>query len=134
VDWVAQFLADAEKMFSIPRAELEKFVQYMSSNPEKVQEWAEKLQIDEGDLLMLTTLYILYKTEEKVFAALSDLELKVDEAVGLASTIAANILNALPEEERRPILAQLILAIALQVEDAAIRNSLAEYARVLLAE
>jgi len=54
--------------------------------------------------------------------------------VGLASTIAANILNALPEEERRVILAQLILAIALQVEDAAIRNSLAEYARVLLAE
>lgn len=83
---------------------------------------------------MCNPLYILYKTEEKVFAALSDLELKVDEAVGLASTIAANILNALPEEERRPILAQLILAIALQVEDAAIRNSLAEYARVLLAE
>ncbi|MCI4446554.1 MAG: hypothetical protein JHC20_01345, partial [Pyrobaculum sp.] len=96
MSWVDKFLADAEKMFQIPRRELEKFVVYMAENPEKVQEWAEQLQISDTDFLMLSTIYTLYKTEEKVVNILSDMELKVDEAIGLISTAAANLLNALP--------------------------------------
>jgi len=134
VDWVEKFLNDAEKMFQIPRSELEKFVQYMLSDPVKVQEWAERLQISDTDFLMLTTIYTLYKTEDRVIDLLSNIELKVDEAIGLISTAAANLLNALPQEDRKPILAQLILAIALQTEDAQLRNSLAEYAKVILTE
>ncbi|MCU7786672.1 hypothetical protein ODS41_01845 [Pyrobaculum sp. 3827-6] len=134
MDWVDKFLADAENMFQIPRQELEKFVKYMLTQPEKVQEWAEKLQISDTDFLMLTTIYTLYKTEEKVINMLSDMDLKVDEAIGLTSTLAANLLNSLPEEDRKPILAQLLLAIALQTEDQQLRNSLAEYAKIVLAE
>ncbi|AAL64960.1 hypothetical protein [Pyrobaculum aerophilum] len=134
MDWVEKFLNDAEKMFQIPRSELEKFVQYMLSDPVKVQEWAERLQISDTDFLMLTTIYTLYKTEDRVIDLLSNIELKVDEAIGLISTAAANLLNALPQEDRKPILAQLILAIALQTEDAQLRNSLAEYAKVILTE
>ncbi len=134
VSWVEKFLDDAEKLFQIPRTELQKFVQYMLSEPEKVQEWAEKLQISDSDFLMLTTIYTLYKTEEKVMELLSDIELKVDEAIGFISTATANLLNALPPEDRKPVLAQLLLAVALQTEDSSIRNSLAEYARIVLAE
>ncbi|RFA93279.1 hypothetical protein [Pyrobaculum aerophilum] len=134
MDWVEKFLNDAEKMFQIPRSELEKFVQYMLSDPVKVQDWAERLQISDTDFLMLTTIYTLYKTEDRVIDLLSNIELKVDEAIGLISTAAANLLNALPQEDRKPILAQLILAIALQTEDAQLRNSLAEYAKVILTE
>jgi hypothetical protein len=133
VSWVDKFLADAEKMFQIPRQELEKFVAYMTESPEKVQEWAERLQISDTDFLMLTTVYVLYKTEEKVLNILSDMELKVDEAIGLISTATANLLNALPQEDRKVVLAQVLLAIALQTEDASLRNSLAEYAKILLA-
>lgn len=134
MNWVEKFLDDAEKLFQIPRTELQKFVQYMLSEPEKVQEWAEKLQISDSDFLMLTTIYTLYKTEEKVMELLSDIELKVDEAIGFISTAAANLLNALPPEDRKPVLAQLLLAVALQTEDPSVRNSLAEYARIVLAE
>ncbi|ABP51503.1 MULTISPECIES: hypothetical protein [Pyrobaculum] len=134
MSWVEKFLDDAEKLFQIPRTELQKFVQYMLSEPEKVQEWAEKLQISDSDFLMLTTIYTLYKTEEKVMELLSDIELKVDEAIGFISTATANLLNALPPEDRKPVLAQLLLAVALQTEDSSIRNSLAEYARIVLAE
>ncbi|AFA38193.1 hypothetical protein Pogu_0166 [Pyrobaculum oguniense TE7] len=134
VSWVEKFLDDAEKLFQIPRTELQKFVQYMLSEPEKVQEWAEKLQISDSDFLMLTTIYTLYKTEEKVMELLSDIELKVDEAIGFISTATANLLNALPPEDRKPVLAQLLLAVALQTEDSSVRNSLAEYARIVLAE
>jgi len=133
VSWVNKFLADAEKMFQIPRQELEKFVAYMMESPEKVQEWAERLQISDTDFLMLTTVYVLYKTEEKVLNILSDMELKVDEAIGLISTATANLLNALPQEDRKVVLAQVLLAIALQTEDTSLRNSLAEYAKILLA-
>jgi hypothetical protein len=133
VSWVDKFLADAEKMFQIPRQELEKFVAYMMESPEKVQEWAERLQISDTDFLMLTTVYVLYKTEEKVLNILSDMELKVDETIGLVSTATANLLNALPQEDRKVVLAQVLLAIALQTEDASLRNSLAEYAKILLA-
>ncbi len=133
MSWVDKFLADAEKMFQIPRQELEKFVAYMMESPEKVQEWAERLQISDTDFLMLTTVYVLYKTEEKVLNILSDMELKVDEAIGLISTATANLLNALPQEDRKVVLAQVLLAIALQTEDASLRNSLAEYAKILLA-
>jgi hypothetical protein len=133
VSWIDKFLADAEKMFQIPRRELEKFVVYMAENPEKVQEWAEQLQISDTDFLMLSTIYTLYKTEEKVIDILSDMELKVDEAIGLISTATANLLNALPQEDRKVVLAQVLLAIALQTEDAGLRNSLAEYAKILLA-
>lgn len=133
MSWVDKFLADAEKMFQIPRQELEKLVAYMMESPEKVQEWAERLQISETDFLMLTTVYVLYKTEEKVLNILSDMELKVDEAIGLISTATANLLNALPQEDRKVVLAQVLLAIALQTEDASLRNSLAEYAKILLA-
>jgi hypothetical protein len=134
VSWVDKFLADAEKMFQIPRQELEKFVAYMTESPEKVQEWAERLQISDTDFLMLTTVYVLYKTEEKVLNILSDMELKVDEAIGLISTATANLLNALPQEDRKVVLAQVLLAIALQTEDASLRNSLAEYAKILIAQ
>ena len=133
MSWVDKFLVDAEKMFQIPRRELEKFVMYMMENPEKIQEWAEQLQISDTDFLMLTTIYTLYKTEEKVFNILSDMELKVDEAIGLISTATANLLNALPQEDRKVVLAQVLLATALQTEDASLRNSLAEYAKILLA-
>jgi hypothetical protein len=133
VSWVDKFLTDAEKMFQIPRQELEKFVAYMMESPEKVQEWAERLQISDTDFLMLTTVYVLYKTEEKVLNILSDMELKVDEAIGLISTATANLLNALPQEDRKVVLAQVLLAIALQTEDASLRNSLAEYAKILIA-
>lgn len=129
-----KFLIDAEKIFQIPRDKLKKFVEYISSDPEKVQEWAEEIQLPDIDFLMLTTIYTLYKTEEKVTELLSQLELKLDEAVGLISTAAASLLNSLPQDDRKPILAQLILSTALQLEDAALRNSLVEYARVLLAE
>lgn len=129
-----KFLIDAEKIFQIPREKLEKFIEYLTRDPEKVQEWAEELQLSDVDFLMLTTIYTLYKTEGRVTSLLSQLELKVEEAVGLISTAAASILNSLPQDERRPILAQLILATALQLEDTALRNSLVEYARVLLAE
>jgi methylthioribose-1-phosphate isomerase len=112
---------------------VEKFVAYMMESPEKVQEWAERLQILDTDFLMLTTVYVLYKTEEKVLNILSDMELKVDEAIGLVSTATANLLNALPQEDRKVVLAQVLLAIALQTEDASLRNSLAEYAKILLA-
>ncbi len=133
MSWVDKFLVDAEKMFQIPRRELGKFVMYMMENPEKIQEWAEQLQISDTDFLMLTTIYTLYKTEEKVFNILSDMELKVDEAIGLISTATANLLNALPQEDRKVVLAQVLLATALQTEDASLRNSLAEYAKILLA-
>ncbi|MFN7106101.1 MAG: hypothetical protein ACK4M3_05915 [Pyrobaculum sp.] len=134
MDWMEKFLIDAEKIFQIPRDKLKKFVEYISSDPEKVQEWAEEIQLPDIDFLMLTTIYTLYKTEEKVTELLSQLELKLDEAVGLISTAAASLLNSLPQDDRKPILAQLILSTALQLEDAALRNSLVEYARVLLAE
>lgn len=134
MDWLEKFFTDAENMFQIPRHELEKFVNYMLIEPEKVQEWAERLQISDTDFLMLTTIYTLYKTEDKVIDLLSDMELKVDEAIGFISTVAANLLNSLPAEDRRPILAQLLLAIALQTEDQQLRNSLAEYAKIVLAE
>ena len=133
MSWVDKFLTDAEKMFQIPRRELEKFVMYMMENPEKVQEWAEHLQISDADFLMLSTIYTLYKTEERVINILSDMELKVDEAVGLISTATANLLNTLPQEDRKVVLAQVLLATALQIEDANLRNSLAEYAKILLA-
>ena len=133
MSWIDKFLADAEKMFQIPRRELEKFVMYMMENPEKIQEWAEQLQISDTDFLMLTTIYTLYKTEEKVIDILSEMELKVDEAVGLISTATANLLNALPQEDRKVVLAQVLLATALQTEDTNLRNSLAEYAKILLA-
>jgi hypothetical protein len=133
MSWVDKFIADAEKMFQLPRHELAKFVMYMMEKPEKIQEWAERLQISDTDFLMLTTIYTLYKTEEKVIDILSDMELKVDEAVGLISTATANLLNALPQEDRKIVLAQVLLATALQTEDANLRNSLAEYAKILLA-
>jgi hypothetical protein len=133
MSWVDKFIADAEWMFQLPRHELEKFVMYMMEKPENTQEWAERLQISDTDFLMLTTIYTLYKTEEKVIDILSDMELKVDEAVGLISTATANLLNALPQEDRKIVLAQVLLATALQTEDANLRNSLAEYAKILLA-
>jgi hypothetical protein len=133
MSWVDKFIADAEQMFQLPRHELEKFVMYMMEKPENIQEWAERLQISDTDFLMLTTIYTLYKTEEKVINILSDMELKVDEAVGLISTATANLLNALPQEDRKIVLAQVLLATALQTEDANLRNSLAEYAEILLA-
>jgi hypothetical protein len=61
------------------------------------------------------------------------MELKVDEAIGLISTATANLLNALPQDDRKVVLAQVLLAIALQTEDASLRNSLAEYAKILIA-
>ena len=133
MSWVDKFIADVEKMFQLPRHELEKFVMYMMEKPENIQEWAERLQISDTDFLMLTTIYTLYKTEEKVIDILSDMELKVDEAVGLISTATANLLNALPQEDRKIVLAQVLLATALQTEDTNLRNSLAEYAKILLA-
>jgi hypothetical protein len=133
MSWVDKFIADAEQMFQLPRHELEKFVMYMMEKPENIQEWAERLQISDTDFLMLTTIYTLYKTEEKVIDILSDMELKVDEAVGLISTATANLLNALPQEDRKIVLAQVLLATALQTEDTNLRNSLAEYAKILLA-
>jgi hypothetical protein len=133
MSWVDKFIADSEQMFQLPRHELEKFVMYMMEKPEKIQEWAERLQISDTDFLMLTTIYTLYKTEEKVIDILSDMELKVDEAVGLISTATANLLNALPQEDRKIVLAQVLLATALQTEDTNLRNSLAEYAKILLA-
>ena len=134
MSWEDKFLEDAEKMFQIPREHLRKFVEYMATNPEKVQEWAEAVNMSEIDFLMLTTVYTLYKTEEKVLNLLTDLDVRVDEAIGLISTLAANLLNSLPQDDRRPILAQVLLATALQVEDPAIRNSLAEYAKTILTE
>jgi hypothetical protein len=133
MSWVDKFIADVEKMFQLPRHELEKFVMYMMEKPENIQEWAERLQFSDTDFLMLTTIYTLYKTEEKVIDILSDMELKVDEAVGLISTATANLLNALPQEDRKIVLAQVLLATALQTEDTNLRNSLAEYAKILLA-
>jgi hypothetical protein len=133
MSWVDKFIADSEQMFQLPRHELEKFVMYMMEKPENIQEWAERLQISDTDFLMLTTIYTLYKTEEKVIDILSDMELKVDEAVGLISTATANLLNALPQEDRKIVLAQVLLATALQTEDTNLRNSLAEYAKILLA-
>lgn len=134
MDWLEKFLTDAEKIFQIPREKLEEFAKYMATDPEKVQQWAESLNLTEIDFIMLTTIYTLYKTEEKVGNLLADLELKVDEAIGFISTAAATLLNGLPPEDRKIILAQLILATALQLEDQPLRNSLAEYAKILLAE
>jgi len=132
MDWIERFIADVEKMFQISREELRKFVQYMSESPEKLQQWAEEVDIDDAGFLMLTTIYTMYKTEEKISNILESLEVKIDEAVALVATITATILNTLPEEDRRPILAQILLATALQLEDRVLRNSLVEYAKLII--
>lgn len=132
MDWRERFLADAERLFQLPRERLEKFLEQMEAGAEGLQEWAEESSLGDMDLLMLLTVYSLYKTEERVMGILSGLDLKVEEAVTLASTAAASVLNGVGEEERRVILAQLLLAVALQLEDQGLRNSLAEYARTLV--
>lgn len=134
MSWREKFIADAENMFNIPRRELEEFLKYMSEDPEKIHNWAERLGISEADFLMLTTIYTLYKTEEKVLEILSNLELHVDEAVSLVSTAAASVLNSLDPGERKSILAQMLLATALQLEDKGLRESLAEYAKLLFTD
>ena len=134
MSWREKFIADAENMFNIPRRELEEFLKYMSEDPEKIHNWSERLGISEADFLMLTTIYTLYKTEEKVLEILSNLELHVDEAVSLVSTAAASVLNSLDPGERKPILAQMLLATALQLEDKGLRESLAEYAKLLFTD
>lgn len=134
MDWKEKFITDAQQMFKIPKEKLEQFIQYMMYTPEKIQDWVEETQIAETDFLILATIYALYKNEDKTLEIITDLDLKVDEAIALASTTAAALLNALPPEDQKPVLAQLLLATALQLENTNLRNALAEYAKLLITQ
>jgi hypothetical protein len=132
-DWTARFIADAEKLFGISAKELAEFADAMSRGDEKaVAEWAERNKIGEKDFLVLSTMYVLYKTEDKVSGLLEGLELRVDEAVAYVGSLTAQLVNGLGADKGRTLLAQILLAAALQIEDRETREKVAEFAGSLL--
>lgn len=134
VSWRDRFLDDAAKLFGLPREELAEFADAMAEGDERrVAEWAERNKIAERDFLVLSTMYVLYKTEDKVSDMLEGLELRVDEAVALAGSLTAQLVNGVAPENRRALLAQILLAAALQIEDKETREKIAEFASALLA-
>ncbi|MEL9990678.1 MAG: hypothetical protein QXP98_11305 [Thermoproteus sp.] len=133
MSWLERFIEDAEKLFGISKEELTKFVDVMSRGDEKgVEEWARRNGVGEKDFLVLSTMYVLYKAEDRVSEVLEGLELKVDEAVALIGSLTAQLINGVELENRRVLLAQILLAAALQIEDREIRNKMAELASAFI--
>jgi len=120
-------------LFGISAKELAEFADAMSRGDEKaVAEWAERNKIGEKDFLVLSTMYVLYKTEDKVSGLLEGLELRVDEAVAYVGSLTAQLVNGLGADKGRTLLAQILLAAALQIEDRETREKIAEFAGSLL--
>lgn len=115
------------------KEELAEFADAMAEGDERrIAEWAERNKIAERDFLVLSTMYVLYKTEDKVSDMLEGLELRVDEAVALAGSLTAQLINGVAQENRKALLAQILLAAALQIEDKETREKIAEFAGSLL--
>ncbi|MGC8583463.1 MAG: hypothetical protein ACP5KY_02690 [Thermoproteus sp.] len=132
-DWTARFIADAGRLFGISADELAKFADAMAKGDERaVAEWAERNKIGDRDFLVLSTMYILYKTEDKVSDMLEGLELRVDEAVAFVGSLTAQLVNGLGADRGKALLAQILLAAALQIEDKETREKMAEFAGSLL--
>lgn len=132
-EWMERFLDDAVRLFGMPRGELAKFADAMAKGDEKeITEWAERNKVTDRDFLVLSTMYVLYKTEDKVSNMLEGLELKLDEAVALVGSLAAQLINGVAKDSRKALLAQMLLAAALQIEDKETREKIAEFASSLL--
>ncbi len=133
MSWRDKFLEDAGKLFGLSKEELAEFADAMAEGDERrIAEWAERNKIAERDFLVLSTMYVLYKTEDKVSDMLEGLELRVDEAVALAGSLTAQLINGVAQENRKALLAQILLAAALQIEDKETREKIAEFAGSLL--
>ncbi|MEZ0249162.1 MAG: hypothetical protein ABWJ97_07785 [Thermoproteus sp.] len=133
MSWSERFVEDAERLFGISKEELTKFVDIMSRGDERgVEEWAERNGVEEKDFLVLSTMYVLYKAEDRVSEVLEGLELKVDEAVALIGSLTAQLINGMELENKKILLAQILLAAALQIEDGEIRKKMAELASTFI--
>lgn len=131
--WLDKFAEDAERLFKLPREELRKFAEAMAQGDEEaVRNWAEHNGMGDKDFLVLATIYVLYRTEDKVSEILEGLKLRIDEAIALAGGLTAQLINGVEEDNRRVVLAQMLLAAALQISDRDIRNKIAEFARTLI--
>jgi hypothetical protein len=134
MSWIERFVTDAERVLRIPRERLEEFIKCMLEGPDRIEQWVDEAQLSSLDFLTLTAMYAIYKAEDRVVGMLSSAELRVDEAVGLASVVFASALNALPSEDRKLVLAQFVIATALQLDDQALKDSLTQYAALLVDE
>ncbi|MCC6020777.1 MAG: hypothetical protein LM577_05365 [Thermoproteaceae archaeon] len=134
MSWIERFVTDAERVLRIPRERLEEFIKCMLEGPDRIEQWVDEAQLSSLDFLTLTAMYAIYKAEDRVVGMLSSAELRVDEAVGLASVVFASALNALPPEDRKLVLAQFVIATALQLDDQALKDSLTQYAALLVDE
>ncbi|MFB6491165.1 MAG: hypothetical protein TU35_008035 [Thermoproteus sp. AZ2] len=131
--WLEEFVAGVEKLFGIRREEAKGFAEAMARGDEElVKSWLEKNGLSDEDFLVLSAMYVLYKAEEKVSEILEGLELRVDEAIALVGSLMAQLINGVGGEDKRAVLAQILLASALQIEDKELRDKIAGFARSLL--
>ncbi|CCC82560.1 hypothetical protein [Thermoproteus tenax] len=129
-EWSSRFIRDANRLFGLPEGELKDFMEVMAKgDAERLEEWTRRNNVEEGDFLVLSAMYILYKTEERVSGILEGLELKADEAIALAGSLMAQLVNGMEAENRGAIMAQILLTAALQIDDKEIREKIAEIAR-----
>lgn len=129
-EWSSRFIRDANRLFGLPEGELKDFMEVMAKgDAERLEEWTRRNNVEEGDFLVLSAMYILYKTEERVSGILEGLELKADEAIALVGSLMAQLVNGMEAENRGAIMAQILLTAALQIDDKEIREKIAEIAR-----
>lgn len=131
--WLEEFAAGVERLFGIRREEAKEFAEAMARGDEElVKSWLEKNGVGDEDFLVLSAMYVLYRAEDKVSEILEGLELRVDEAIALVGSLMAQLINGIGGEDKRAVLAQILLASALQIEDKELRDKIAGFAKSLL--
>ncbi len=135
MDWLDEFVEDAQSILDLPRDALMEFARYAAnSDGEALSEWVSRHGVDEGRLLVLSSLYIIYSTRDKVSDMMERLgDMRVEEAVGLIGGLISGLANSLPNASRL-IVAQSLVVAALQLEDEALRRGLAELAKSLVGQ
>jgi len=133
-DWREDFVEDVSKMLNLPPEAVEKFIEIVNKGEEEaLDEWADQYGISDETLLLLSAMLIMYSTHDKVYETLSNLSLRVDEAVNLVGTLVANMANEFPDASRL-IIAQALLIAAVQVEDRRLREALVNLANGLASD
>ncbi len=135
MDWLEEFVEDAQSVVELPKEALREFATYVAhSDGEALGDWVSRYGVDEARLLVLSSLYTIYSTRDKVADMMEKLgDMRVEEAVGLIGGLISNLANGVPNASRL-IVAQSLLVAALQLEDESLRRSLADLAKNLVSQ
>ncbi len=135
MDWLDEFVEDAQSVVELPKEALREFATYVAhSDGEALSDWVSRYGVDEARLLVLSSLYTIYSTRDRVADMMDKLgDMRVEDAVGLIGGLISNLANSIPSASRL-IVAQSLLVAALQLEDESLRRSLADLAKNLVGQ